>query len=308
MLLKQMKLTVLCLSFPGLAAAMPSSEPPSTSVSFHCQNDLFDLNVEEGLFSLGGYGLAKMRNAIPEGSLGLRSKLRASECLATDTSLNCQFLLREFESEEVNGPGAVLVSELAVKAHGEQVWLFLRTLEGEDSIVINDCQRIPNQDNSKASVRPLLSCGLSGSVIERLEECLALNGDQATFPDGGGQWSLISYDGLSHAIWKDQVSDLMWTEPLSGTFQNGSRYNPCRRIPADISAGIELKFRVPSQNEFEAAWVNGARLVLSEAEDVYWTSTMSGDIRAISFNGKTAKPSIASVESYLPMRCVAYDL
>lgn len=144
--------------------------------------------------------------------------------------------------------------------------------------------RYHNYDN-------LNTCGNlpeSESIRSRELNCTTINADQAKWDgiangmSGEGNWSLVYHQSPSAnidrvSIWIDHTTGLLWSDSMgeytwdeaSGVGVNDAE-DVCKNftaLPLD-----EVKWILPSRNEFLQADLNGARFVLADTQNYFWTS------------------------------------
>jgi hypothetical protein len=84
-------------------------------------------------------------------------------------------------------------------------------------ILAQDDDGYVNRGNVNYGTRPASDCGLSGSLTTRIGDCnLSWDGNtQANL--GQGLWKLVTRSGLSHEVWQDQRTGLVWSSNFAGT-------------------------------------------------------------------------------------------
>lgn len=105
-------------------------------------------------------------------------------------------------------------------------------------------------------------CGLQGTIEERIKDCATTKGN----------FLLVSITEKGLEIYKDAKSGLIWGNRISSDFNH---YGSQKACDEDVS-GYEiknLKWRLPTIQEFEAAASHGMKDALPNTKHAYWSST-----------------------------------
>jgi hypothetical protein len=106
-------------------------------------------------------------------------------------------------------------------------------------------------------------CGIEGSVSERIKNC--------NFQKEG--FILIARNDKGVEIYKDEKSGLIWGDRISNDFNHYGSQKACSNdIPEDKMLG-DLKWRLPTIKEFEAAASRGMKTALPHMTHTFWTSS-----------------------------------
>ena len=159
----------------------------------------------------------------------------------------------------------------------------------------------------------LMECGLTGSVHDKIADCLAKNQNNqalATKPficgkngtaypclhDSDINWWLVTKTH-DKELWYDSINGLVWSDVV-GEARGDRASDLCDRISGD------LNFRVPSLYEFQIAEQMGARSALKQmASKWFWLSYRDKFAMASGHTGQTRL--IQSPASKQSVRCVA---
>ncbi len=172
---------------------------------------------------------------------------------------------------------------------------------------------IPDQekDDESASItvtslgRPLVDCGTGSAfktITARIADCAQKNSDRATWDGtrfgvaGDGSWRLVAKNS-GDEFWLDSLTNLIWSPVLEATnwcrasgntqgvggnvtvnCQTGTVGQPsCEDVTLDV-AGTDVRWRIPTRNDFLQADLNGLRSVLVKepADTGLWTGTVRG--------------------------------
>ncbi len=147
--------------------------------------------------------------------------------------------------------------------------------------------------------RPMANCGMTAgaTVSARITNCSTVNGTTAMWDSSNGAagestWRLVTKDG-SQEIWADIRTGHLWSDVMddstnwcqaSGnkTKEDGAAVN-CEAAAVDVTCvgkaimGLtNVKWRLPTRNDFLQADINGLRFVLKISSLTgFWTATMN---------------------------------
>ncbi len=214
-----------------------------------------------------------------------------------------------------------------------------------NSLPVSLYRLIPDQekDDESASItvqtlgRPLVDCGTGstfGTITARIADCVQKNSDKATWDGtrfgvaGDGNWSLVAKTGGAE-FWLDSLTNLIWSPLLEATnwcrasgnsqgvggnvtvdCQTGALGPPsCDDATLDV-IGTNVRWRIPTRNDFLQADLNGLRSVLTkEAEGTgLWTGTVragsTGRQEAWIYQSKEGTLSSDAMTATRPVRCI----
>lgn len=158
--------------------------------------------------------------------------------------------------------------------------------------------------------RPTTVCGAGAAfstISARLSDCASKNKDRATWSgeiygaSGEGNWKLVALSGPNQEVWLDERTGMVWSDiqtnagnwcQASGNEENVTAPGTvdCQTLRNNISfcvgltlsgIGENIKWRLPTRNDFLAADLNGLRLALRKGESAgFWTATMVAKVAA----------------------------
>ncbi|MBD66561.1 MAG: hypothetical protein CME62_15220 [Halobacteriovoraceae bacterium] len=203
----------------------------------------------------------------------------------------------------------------------------------EDNLV--DYRLIPNPDSDHdlmvgLQMQNLENCGMlltADSIKDRINHCIEKNGDNSTWDgsvqgnSGEGRWQLVYFDKNEddsspsrEAIWQDESTGLLWSHGLgkanwetasgSDVAKEDFICNQIETLPAD-----EVKWALPTRNVFLQADLNGARFVLPDTAEYYWTATKNNRTQqAWAIEQSTGKLTSLDEMSQRKVRCVGFPI
>jgi hypothetical protein len=107
------------------------------------------------------------------------------------------------------------------------------------------------------------TCGLKGSVEERIQECGKTKGDFAQVA--------VSEKGAE--FYQDTKSKLIWGNRIAADFNQYGSQKACSHDVSEYQILDALKWRLPSIQELEEAAAHGMKTALPNMEYSYWSST-----------------------------------
>lgn len=232
----------------------------------------------------------------------------------------------------------------SVLAYSEEI---LKTISGDLSA--SNYRIIPSmeKDNegSTANVttatqngRPTVTCGALetfNGVDARITDCFLKNGDKSLWEgyrygaSGEGTWKLVALNETTE-IWFDQRSGMVWSEVktatanwciASGNQEDDSdiggvncneladKQSLCVDLPT-TGIGSQIKWRLPTRNDYLQADLNGLRFVLKKetAGTGLWTATLvagvSGRSDAWIYNSANGTLSSDKIQNAHSVRCI----
>lgn len=151
--------------------------------------------------------------------------------------------------------------------------------------------------------RPSETCGVGtfDSITARIQNCLKLNDIKAKWEGdrygsaGESTWQLVMRQTSGEEVWIDSRTGMAWSHLVevdtnklfnwckaSGNAQSGKgsidcsdigdETNLCKNLTTDL--GSQVKWRLPTRNDFLQADLNGLRFVHKKETDKLWTATM----------------------------------
>ena len=122
------------------------------------------------------------------------------------------------------------------------------------------------------------SCGLNGSVKERILDCnLTKIGARTIYNDMS--WDLVtraidSGTKQVYEVWRDNVSGLIWGDKLSEKMSQYDARNACDGSSIENGKMASQKFELPTVNDYNIAARDGIRAVLPNMNSSFWTSSV----------------------------------
>jgi hypothetical protein len=188
--------------------------------------------------------------------------------------------------------------------------------------------------------RPTTSCGIGenfAGIDARITDCYLKNREKALWEGqrygaaGEGTWKLVGlsadgketwFDGRTGMVWSDLHSKTNWCK-ASGNTENATTTETidCNNFNDTISGeevcidavtpglGTQIKWRLPTRNDFLQADLNGLRFVLiKENADGLWTATMKarvpGRTDAWVYHSTDGSLSSANLATERQVRCI----
>lgn len=173
---------------------------------------------------------------------------------------------------------------------------------------------IPYVDMDKTVITaplPDLDCGLAiSSIKDRITDCKNKNPSSSKWHgktngiSGEGDWQLV-VKSQKHILWQDLTTGLIWSDQLESTYSwnessgNDSQNSACstsfnQDALGNISAE-EIKWRLPTRNDFLMADINGARFVLPNLDAKYWTASANDESHFWIIHQQSGTLSLAEV-------------
>lgn len=135
---------------------------------------------------------------------------------------------------------------------------------------------------------------------------------------GESTWYLIHNNNNQTKVWQDTSTGMLWTHAVgkgSWSEASGSGVDAAKYICGNLSIlpvkGI-VKWMLPTRNEFLLADINGARYILPDTENSFWTSSKvpgSSNAWAIKQNsGILFEADASDPNTILDVRCVGVPI
>ena len=158
------------------------------------------------------------------------------------------------------------------------------------------------------------NCGFSEEITtvkDSITNCLEANPANATWDatqngtSGEADWKLVYVGSDDLIIWQDQRTGLLWTNIIQQKNFKEARDEICQN-----SFTLEnTLWKLPNRNEFLMADINGARFVLDETDNIFWTETASiNNNKAWAIKQDTGVLIEEDVDNSLNIRCVGVSL
>lgn len=184
----------------------------------------------------------------------------------------------------------------------------------------------PSLDNDSQVIRHnhnLVQCGHLAShetVKQRISHCKSLNpsnyhwSGQVNGISGEGNWQIVTKldSGSDSTLWLDNTTGLIWSHLLkaqawdtaSGAIKEDD-LTYCESLNQETNK--QISWRLPNRNEFLQADLNGARFVLPETDNTFWTSSSdSADYKNFAWTINQSTGVLQKVDKNMPheVRCV----
>lgn len=108
------------------------------------------------------------------------------------------------------------------------------------------------------------SCGLSGTIEERIKEC-----DQTK-----GHFALILKTEVGIEVYKDMKTGIIWGDRIGYDFNHFGSQKACGYENPEAGP-LPLKWRLPTIKEFELAAAHGLKNSLPRITYSFWTSSQA---------------------------------
>jgi hypothetical protein len=181
----------------------------------------------------------------------------------------------------------------------------------------NDTQIIRHNQSFKI-------CGQSGdhtTIKKRLAHCTKMNPSNYLWSgrvngiSGEGDWQLLAkLDETSESIlWMDKTTNLIWSSLLKPQTWNRASGMELEENDQSYCSSLnelskdQINWRLPNRNEFLQADLNGARFVLTDTDNTFWTaSSDSSDYKNYAWTIRQNTGELVSVDKNMPheVRCV----
>ena len=175
-----------------------------------------------------------------------------------------------------------------------------------------------------------LNCGNQEgqSIQDRINECHQLHADtlitnwsgQTSAFNSEGDWVMLSqiYDGAqTFFLWIDLRTKLVWTESIkeeefriaSGT-DGFVTSRTCQFLESGMSAKFgtltnkQVHWRLPTRSDFLQADLHGARFVLPDVAQTYWSASFIGQNLAWAIEQSTGVLKQESIDHKHAVRCI----
>lgn len=158
----------------------------------------------------------------------------------------------------------------------------------------------------QAAAGQVTPCGKEGTLEERIKQC---NSTKENFV-------LVSRADNGIEIYKDQKSGLIWSDRMKMEFNHYGSAKACNLDSQELSLFKDLKWKLPSLQDFERSSANGMKTSLPNMGYWFWTSTpvkvkhrgrRRRGVMAQSFvwDGENQKYEVADLKDAASVRCVA---
>lgn len=188
---------------------------------------------------------------------------------------------------------------------------------------------VPSIEDTDENVQPytqnLNNCGVKEEFIklsQRIDDCALKNSGTNKWSgkingiSGEGDWILVlNIDGFT--IMQDQRTGLLWSSNIENNeWVNASgnasddepEKNVCTTVKIKYLPKDQISWRLPTRGEFLQADLNGARFVLQDRDELYWTASATDSLNAWAIHQETGIMKIAGKTDSLAVRCIGYPL
>ena len=164
-----------------------------------------------------------------------------------------------------------------------------------------------------SQVHKYSNCGLSSEILtikDAIADCLDKNPANATWDatkngtSGEADWKLVTVTSEDLIIWQDQRTGLLWTSAIKEIDFDQAREQTC----VQTFQFENIQWKLPNRNEFLLADIDGARFVLDETDNTYWTETAATTLKAWAIKQDTGVLSDEEMTTNLSGRCVGVVL
>lgn len=186
---------------------------------------------------------------------------------------------------------------------------------------------IPNPDRDTDSsviraIAPDADCGIGAmnTLSARITDCNTKNpathlwDSKLSGISGEGDWMLVTKQG-NFTLWMDVTTGLIWSDLVqtaNWSTASGARGMEataiCRADADNVALGkipdTQIQWRLPTRSDFLMADINGARFVLPNLDQQYWTASHDGNSSAWSIFQETGILEKESENQVLSVRCV----
>jgi hypothetical protein len=142
------------------------------------------------------------------------------------------------------------------------------------------------------------TCGMKGSVEERIQDCNKKN----------GLFALVTTTKEGHEVYKDLRSGLLWSERLPLQMSHYDAEKACKSELAELVKLSEFTWKLPSIYEYKEAERNGIRKALTNMKYWFWSSSLVGPNHdhAWLLYGRYGNDGIFNRNDNYSVRCVAW--
>lgn len=162
----------------------------------------------------------------------------------------------------------------------------------------DDGKNNPNIKTRTSLGRPTTLCGEKGSLRSKITDCAEKNPNSSSWNNvsfgmgGEASWTLVSYSALKNEIWMDNRTGHLWSDVqgqsnwCSASGNQLNEGNPakvdCQIISGsiticndqEIDGHTNIRWRLPTRNDFLQADLDGLRFVLKLSNSPFWTATL----------------------------------
>lgn len=180
----------------------------------------------------------------------------------------------------------------------------------------------PSENDNDTSVTkaetPSTFCGDSlESINQSIFDCQKKNPESYLWDgekngiSGEGDWQLVFY-GPQKTLWIDLNTALIWSDilkPQAWPYANkNTESTACNASENEASLGNfskdQIHWRLPTRNEFLLADINGARFVLNNLDNLFWTASTDKNQMAWAINQTDGTLIKKAYQELLHIRCV----
>jgi len=165
------------------------------------------------------------------------------------------------------------------------------------------------------------NCGIvveTKTIKSRKNNCVQQNPNDSVWSakengiSGEGDWALV-YKQDAVTVWQDLTTGLLWSTPLKTAAwkeASGAEVDEEDYICGNskLLEG-EVKWMLPTRNEFLQADINGARFVLPSTSEIFWTASRQGQTdNAWAIMQSTGELTAMKTSRENEVRCVGIPL
>lgn len=148
-------------------------------------------------------------------------------------------------------------------------------------------------------------CGKEGTLDDRIKNCNVTKDN----------FVLVTRDEKGIEVYKDLKTGLIWSDRLQVDFNHYGSQKACADEALELQLLKDLKWRLPTVNEFEVAASHGMKDVLSRMNYWFWTSTpvrkakgrrrRAAPAQSFLWDGMEQKSDVGDLKDAASVRCVA---
>jgi hypothetical protein len=150
-----------------------------------------------------------------------------------------------------------------------------------------------------------IPCGLTGSIEERIEGCAYIG---SPIKEG---FILVTRTEKLKEVYQEISTGFLWSDRLDLITSHYRAQKACSADLDEMGGLSELKWKLPSREEFQQAERNGIRLALPNMQTYFWSSTTRDNNNsdfAWLFNGGTGDVVVFGRTVSVSVRCIASPL
>lgn len=139
-----------------------------------------------------------------------------------------------------------------------------------------DFVKLNNSQSTKAC-----SCGLSGSLQERIADCAAYN------THSNSEFVLVYRDQELNELYLEKSHQVLWSRPLKKSATQKAAAYACLWSFGDVAQSLKFNLKLPAPEDFERVRNKKLYNVINNMNRLFWTSEVVGPHgqNAIQFHG-----------------------